>query len=108
MYRLQHANSVPIRASALRVGLPIYEHTIPNIAIVSRNNTDPVHLNAQVLRQALLNSPEEVAQLLGLRVIDLTNKPVSKQPTKEPKKEIKKETKPKTSSKESKEVDEWV
>lgn len=107
MYRLRHANSVPIRASSIRLGLPIYEHTIPNIAIVSVNNMDPVHLNATVLRQALLNSPAEVEALLGLKVEDIVNKPVPKEPTEEPKETVVVKPKKATATKESKEVDEW-
>ncbi len=107
MYRLKHASLVPIRANALRLGLPIAEHTIPNIAIVSVNNMDPIHLNAHILRQALLNSPEEVANLLGLRVFDLTKAPVPAESTKEPPVVVK-ATKPKVISKASKEDEEWV
>ena len=106
MYRLKQANLVPIRATAIRLGLPIYEHTIPNIAIVSVNNMDPIHLNAAILRQALLNSPAEVEALLGLKVEDIVNKPVPKEtPKKEPIKKVSKETK---TSKESKEDEEWL
>jgi hypothetical protein len=113
MYKLKPANAVPVRASALRIGLPVYEHTFPNIALVSSNNMDPIHLNAVVLRQALLNSPEEVKHLLGLQVIDLKNQtpePVqtSTIPTEEPKPKIEKQTKSKQTSKESKEVEVWV
>ena len=113
MYKLKHANEVPIKASALRVGLPIYEHTIPNIAIVSANNMDPIHLNAIILRQALLNSTEEVKHLLGIQIIDLYSKagtPIqtSQEPTQEPEKKVTKQTKPKQTSKESKGVEEWV
>lgn len=114
MYRLKHASVVPVPGRPLRVGLPIYQHTEPNIAIVSSNNMDPVHLNAVVLRQALLNSPEEVEAFLGLKVIDIYAEPIKEaqpvpkeKPAKlEPQSKTKKETKP---SKESKEADEeWV
>lgn len=105
MYKLKHANVVPIKSQALRIGLPIYEHTIPNIALVSTNNMDPIHLNATVLRAALLNSPEEVAAFLGIKVIDLYARPVPvpEKPTEEPKQKEQKKT-----SKESKEGEEWV
>jgi hypothetical protein len=111
MYRLKHANSVPIRPSIFRTGFPVQDHMVPNIAIVSENNSDPVHLNAIVLREALLSSPEEVEKLLGLKVKDVLNKPVPKATPKpkEPKQEDVKETKEVTPSQESKEVDdEWA
>lgn len=114
MYKLKHANVVPIKSSALRIGLPIYEHTIPNIALVSTNNMDPIHLNAIVLRDALLNSPEEVKNLLGLQIVDLFSTAVpqpiqtSQEPIEEPKKKVEKQIKTKQTSKESKEVEEWV
>lgn len=110
MYRLKHANSVPMRPAIVRIGFPVAEHMIPNIAIVSDNNSDPLHLNAIVLREALLNSPEAVEQLLGLKVKDVLNKPVPKTTPKpkEPKQEDVKETKIETPSQDSKEVDEWV
>jgi hypothetical protein len=79
---------------------------IPNISIVSLNNSDPTHLNALALRQALLNSPEEVKALLGLEVVDIFAKPVPKKPTEEPKKQV--PTKSKKTSKESKEEEQWV
>ena len=109
MYRLKHANSVPIPGQPLRIGLPIYAHTTPNIAIVSVNNMDVIHLNADVLRDALLSSPKEVEQLLGLKVIDAKAQPVPEEtPTVEPPKKVSKETKASKESKESKEVEEWV
>lgn len=111
MYSLKHANSVPIRPSIVRIGFPIQEHMVPNIVITSDNNSDPVHLNAIVLRDALLSSPEAVESLLGLKVKDvLSNKPVPKTTPKpkEPKKEDVKEAKEETPSQDSQEVDEWV
>ena len=113
MYRLKHANVVPVRGRPLRVGLPIYAHTEPNIAIVSANKMDPDQLNATVLRQALLNSPEEVEAFLGLKVVDIhaippkEPQPVPKEnPTQlEPTTTVSKQQK---TSKESKEVEEWV
>lgn len=110
MYRLKHANSVPIPGRSLRIGLPIYEHTVPNIAITSPNNMDVIHLNAMVLRDALLSNPEEVKQLLGLKVIDALAEPVPEESPKkeEPKKKSTKETKEVKSSQDSKEAEEWV
>lgn len=110
MYRLKHANSVPIRPSLIRTGFPVNEHMIPNIVIVSDNNSDPLHLNAIMLREALLNSPEEIEKFLGIKVKDVLNKPAPKTTPKpvEPKKEDVKETKEVTPSQDSKEVDEWM
>lgn len=105
MYKLKHASLVPIRPSMFRTGFPVNEHMIPNIAIISDNNSDPQHLNAIVLREALLSSPEAVEKLLGLKVEDILNKPVLKEESKqvtEPTKTKSKETKS------SKEVEEWV
>lgn len=107
MYRLKHANLVPIRPSIIKTGFPEQNHMIPNIAIISSNNSDPLHLNAIILREALLNSPEEVSKLLGLKVFDILNSSVPKSTTKaEPKKQDVKKSH--TSSEQSKEVDEWV
>ena len=110
MYRLKHANSVPIPGQPLRIGLPIYAHTTPNIAIVSVNNMDVIHLNADVLRDALLSSPKEVEQLLGLKVTDILTKSVPEETPQqpEPKKKVSKETKEVKPSKDSEEVEEWV
>jgi hypothetical protein len=115
MYSLKHASAVPMPGRQLRVGLPIYEHTIPNIAIVSANNSDPIHLNAMVLRAALLANPEVTEQLLGITVMDaytrkIVDAPVPKEtPTQpEPEKKVSKESKSKESKKLSKEEEEWV
>ena len=109
MYRIKHASSVPIRPSLVRIGFPIQEHMVPNIAIVSENNSDPIHLNAIVLRNALLNSPKEVEQLLGLSITDTLNTtvPETQPQSTEPKKEDVKETKKVTPSKKAKEEEEW-
>lgn len=108
MYRLKHADSVPIRPAIFKTGFPVSGHMIPNIAIVSDNNSDPTHLNAIALRDALLSSPEEVEQYLGLKVIDTLNTVPKDTPTKEPIKKVSKETKEVKSSKDSKEAEEWV
>lgn len=110
MYSLKHANSVPIKPTSFRTGFPVSGHMIPNIAIVSENNSDPTHLNAIVLRDALLSSPEAVEKLLGLKVTDILNNSVPKEkPTQqEPTKKVSKETKEVKPSKDSKEVEEWV
>ena len=116
MYKLKHANSVPIRPSMFRTGFPVNQHMIPNIAITSINNSDPTHLNAIVLREALLSSPEEVYYLLGLKVVDVLNKSTHEvksepkpKPTKiEPKKKVSHETKEEKPSQDSKGVDEWL
>lgn len=110
MYKLKHASLVPIRPSMFRTGFPINEHMIPNIAIVSDNNSDPQHLNAIVLREALLSSPETVEQLLGLKVTDILTKSVPEETPQqpEPKKKVSKETKEVKPSKDSEEVEEWI
>lgn len=110
MYKLKHASEVPIRGNVIRTGLPAYEHTIPNIAIVSVNNMEPLHLNAAMLRTALLNSPEEVERFLGLVISDATTKPAPKKSSKpkEPKKKVETEVTEPSTSKESEEVNEWM
>lgn len=113
MYKLKHASEVPIRGNVVRTGLPVYEHTLPNIAIVSPNNMEPLHLNAVMLRIALLNSPEFVEKFLGLKVEDITQKQtVNNQSTpskpKEPKKKVEKKIIETKTSTESEEVNEWM
>jgi hypothetical protein len=95
----------------IRLGLPIYPHTTPDVCFVSPNNSDAVVLNSFILRDALLNSADFLASL-GLKVIDLTTEPkqetpkVQKEPKPEP--EEKPETVKKTSKKKTEEVeDTW-
>ena len=79
MYTLKPSNQVYVpRLQPIRTGLPIPEHTHPDIALVSQHNTEPLLLNSIMLRDALLNSPE-LLKMLGLKVTKITPK--------EPKKE---------------------
>lgn len=125
MYKLKHASEVPIRGNVVRTGLPVYDHTLPNIAIVSANNMEPLHLNAVMLRIALLNSPEFVEKYLGLKVENISEKQnaseatetkatqeeqTAKKPSKpkEPKKKVEKKVIETKTSTESEEVNEWM
>ena len=96
----------------IRLGLPIYPHTTPDVCFVSPNNSDVVVLNSFILRDALLNSEDFLASL-GLKVIDLTKEPEQKHTPKvqeEPKSEPEEqpETAKKTSKKKKEEVeDTW-
>lgn len=96
----------------IRLGLPIYPHTTPDVCFVSPNNSDAVVLNSFILRDALLNSEKFLASL-GLKVIDLTKEPQHTEPQKvqeEPNPEQPKQTETvkKTSKKKRVEVeDTW-
>lgn len=69
MYLFIGSEHVPGPKSPFRVGYP--ENTAPNLCLLSSHNTSAyVTLNAQVLREALINSPN-VMKTLGLKVVDL-------------------------------------
>lgn len=108
MYKIKFTNEHYVGTQRpIRLGLPIYPHTVPDVCFISPNNSDAVVLNSYILRDALLNSEDFLASL-GLKVIDLTKEPQHTEPQKvqeEPKPELKEqpETVKKTSTKKKKE-----
>ena len=76
-YKLKLSNEVPNAGgyyNMLRVGLPIQDDMVNNICIVAEGSYDFVALNRNVLRDALLSSPEFCKQVLGVEVKDATIK----------------------------------
>jgi len=76
-YNLKLSRDVPNAGgynNMLRVGLPIQEDMINNICICAEGSYEFVPLNRNVLRDALLSSPEFCKQILGLEVKDATIK----------------------------------
>jgi len=85
-YLLKLSQDVPNAGgfrNMIRVGLPVQEDMENNICIVAIGSYEFVPLNRNVLRDALLSSPEFCKQILGLEIKDAT--------IKEEKKPIKKE-----------------
>lgn len=85
-YTLKLSQDVPNAGgyhNMLRVGLPVQADMVNNICIVAQGSYDFVPLNANVLRDALLSSPEFCKQILGIEVKDATikeeKKPVKKE-----------------------------
>lgn len=84
-YKLKLSQDVPNAGgyhNMLRVGLPINEDMVNNICIVAEGSYEFVPLNRNVLRDALLSSPEFCKQILGIEVKDATIKeerPVKKE-----------------------------
>ncbi len=75
-YKLKLSRDVPNAGgyrNQLRVGLPVQEDMENNICIVAEGSYDFVALNRNVLRDALLSSPEFCRQILGVQVADLIN-----------------------------------
>lgn len=56
----------------LRIGLPVQEDMENNICICAYGSYEFVPLNRNVLRDALLSSPEFCKQILGIEVKDAT------------------------------------
>lgn len=84
-YKLKLSQDVPNAGgyhNMLRVGLPVNEDMVNNICIVAEGSYEFVPLNRNVLRDALLSSPEFCKQILGIEVKDATikeEKPVKKE-----------------------------
>ena len=84
-YKLKLSQDVPNAGgynNMLRVGLPVHEDMVNNICIVADGSYEFVPLNRNVLRDALLSSPEFCKQILGIEVKDATikeEKPVKKE-----------------------------
>ena len=73
-YKLKLSRDVPNAGgyrNKLRVGLPVEVDMENNICIVAEGSYDFVALNRNVLRDALLSSPEFCRQILGVQVTDL-------------------------------------
>lgn len=67
----------------IRIGLPIQEDMVNNICITAKGSYEFVALNRNVLRDALLSSPEFCKQILGIEVKDATIKEEKKETKKE-------------------------
>lgn len=88
-YFIEISRNVPNAGTEMiRVGLPIYQDMVNDIVVGCRGSYEFIALNANVLRQALLDNPEQTKKLLGLEVKDATIKTVKKAVKKE---EVKKE-----------------
>ena len=84
-YLLKLSQDVPNAGgyhNMLRVGLPVQEDMVNNICIVAQGSYEFVPLNRNVLRDALLSSPEFCKQILGIEVKDATIKKEEEKPNK--------------------------
>lgn len=85
-YLLKLSHEVPNAGgyrNVLRVGLPVQADMENNICIVAKGSYEFIALNRNILRDALLSSPEFCKQILGIEVKDATIKEETKKAKKE-------------------------
>lgn len=73
-YSLKLSREVPNAGgykNMLRVGMPVQADMVNDICICCAGSYEFVSLNSNVLKQALLNSPEFVKNVLGLQIKEI-------------------------------------
>ena len=96
-YYITEAFRVPNGTTpVIRTGLPVGQDMISNLVIGCVGSYDFIHLNARILREALLRDPNETAKLLGIKVSDLFSQPAEEpKPAAKRKPKVSQEEKPK-------------
>lgn len=83
-YTLKLSSDVPNAGgyrNMLRLGLPVQADMVNDICLCANGSYEFVALNRNILRDALLSSPEFCKQILGLEIKDATikeEKPIQK------------------------------
>lgn len=73
-YSLKLSREVPNAGgfrNILRVGIPVQADMVNDICVCCAGSYEFIPLNANVLKQALLNSPEFVKDVLGLQIKEI-------------------------------------